>query len=101
MRARAGAWKAFIDGPSALRPGNVYLFHVVYGNSGSNDEAAPLLIISSPSGTAMGFAPDDLVPGERLQVLGISRNGPAGILKPGDQHQVPLFFSSSSPVNWS
>ncbi len=89
--AAPGGLVVKVAGPSAARTGRTYAFIVTYTNTGNTDLPAPLLAINSSTDTLLGLSPgalDDMA----LQVLGAAPNGPAGVLRPGQQGQVSIFF---------
>jgi len=84
--------------PSRARADRVSAMEITYTNTGNTDQVAPLLQIESPSLTPMGLAPDALdTPNNAqytVQVMATSRNGPAGILSPGQQGDVFVYFQA-------
>ncbi len=80
--------------------GRVYSFVVTYKNTSNNDVPAPLIQIQSPNETPIGLAPDALgMENYTIQVLGISPDGPAGILGPGQQGTITVYFQSVAGDN--
>ncbi|MCA2813573.1 MAG: hypothetical protein IM477_13910, partial [Microcystis sp. M090S1] len=91
-----------ITGPEEVRPGRNYIFNVNYGNEGDTDAIAPLLIIESVTNTQVGTTLKGLSSSGPLHLLGVSNEGPQGILRPGDLNTLPIYFNSSTdPVNFS
>ncbi len=89
--AAPGGLVVKVAGPSAARTGRTYAFIVTYTNTGNTDLPAPMFAIDSPTDTLLGLSPgalDDMP----LQVLGAAPDGPAGVLRPGQQGQVSIFF---------
>ena len=82
--------------PALTRVGRVYSFVVTYKNPSNNDVPAPLLQIQSPNETAHRPGPrcPRTMADYTIQVLGISPDGPAGILRPGQQGTVVVYFQS-------
>lgn len=88
---------ATIEGPAFVREGRTYLFNVNYGNSGDTDGIAPLLIVENLDinrfgKTRQSVLGDMVPPGRQIQYLGISPDGPAGVLRPGGVNSIPVFF---------
>lgn len=91
---------ASVDGPALVREGRTYLFYVNYGNRGDADTVAPLLMIENLDDNPFALSRKDLrdappQPGRTLQVMGISHNGPAGVLRPGYVNSIPVFFRTA------
>ncbi|MEI6445074.1 MAG: CARDB domain-containing protein, partial [Nostocales cyanobacterium ELA583] len=87
---------ANITGPDQVRPSRNYAFNVNYGNTGDRDTIAPLLIVESVTKTQSGTTLNGLASGVPLQLLGVSNEGPQGILRPGDQNVLPVYFNSNT-----
>lgn len=85
-----------IDGPAAVRPNRLYLFNLNYRNGGDTDTMAPLFLLQSSTDTPMGLTVDTVGLSSTVQVLGVSLDGPPGILRPGDLNNVPVYFRSST-----
>ena len=93
--ANAGGLVVKVASPSAARTGRTYAFVVTYTNTGNTDLPAPMLAIDSPTDTLLGLSPgalDDMA----LQVLGAAPDGAAGVLRPGQQGQVSVFFKAGT-----
>jgi uncharacterized repeat protein (TIGR01451 family) len=84
-----------VQGPDRIRPGRTYLFYISYANKGDGDAVAPLLVLRNPNDYLVGLDPTDLQP-EQLQFLGIGKRGPAGILRAGESHSIPVFFQAQA-----
>ena len=99
VRAGTGAHLVTtVSGPANVRVGRVYAFTITYSNTGDADAVAPLLQIEAPADTPIGLAPDagDLSE-QTVQVMALSPNGgPAGILRPGAQGTVTIYFQAPS-----
>ena len=65
-------------------------FQVNYSNQGDADLIAPLLIVTNIEGTPIGFSDESVAPVDFLMFLGISFDGPAGILRPGQVETINL-----------
>jgi RHS repeat-associated protein len=80
-----------METPSSLRVGQIGTVRVFYQNIGETDAVAPLLnvfgnaFLKQTGETAFGDT--------SLQLLGISDEGPAGIVAPGAQGSFQLFFT--------
>jgi subtilase family serine protease len=85
-----------ITGPEEVRPGRDYFFNVNYGNEGDTDAIAPLLIIESVTNTQVGTTLKGLTSDAPLHLLGVSNDGPQGILRPGDLNVLPVYFNSNT-----
>lgn len=90
------------DGPAQVRPERVVLANVVYGNQGDADTMAPLLIISSPTGTEFGSTAESMGLSSAVQLLGVGPQGQASVLRPGDENTLPLLFKSvNAPMRFT
>ncbi len=89
-----------IDGPTTVRPNRITSIGLDYGNLGDQDTGAPLLLVTSPSNTPMGFHRDDLSSGP-LHVLGASPDGPLDILRPGSRGTANILYNSQTTVDIS
>ncbi|MEI7831644.1 MAG: Ig-like domain-containing protein, partial [bacterium] len=74
-----------------VRPGQQGIVAVDYMNIGETDIVAPWLILSSDNGrfqlpTQNGYHND------RIQLLGINNQGPAGVLPPGGRNSITMNF---------
>jgi subtilase family serine protease len=87
-----------LGGPGTLRRGADYLFYARYGNSGDVDGVAPLLMLEQTGNYAWGLTRETRRPQARLQLLGISLDGPAGVLRPGELGSAPVYFSTSAAI---
>lgn len=80
-----------------MRPGREYLFSVNFGNEGDADGVAPLLIVENLDASPFALerhhlGAEPVEAGQIIQVLGISHDGAAGVLRPGMLDSVPMFF---------
>lgn len=85
---------------------------VEYANVGDADLRAPLLQVSAVNGR-LRLAPGDPL-ATSVQLLGVSANQPANVLRPGERRRIPLLFvptdldlkldlerlNSAAPVDW-
>ncbi|MCE5334113.1 MAG: tandem-95 repeat protein [Desulfobacteraceae bacterium] len=91
-----------LNGPSSVRQNRNYIFDMTYSNIGDTDTMAPLLLVQSTTSTPAGLTLGTIGSSETVQVLGVSLDGPAETLRPGDSSTVPVFFSSTTnPVNFN
>lgn len=90
------------DGPAQVRPGRVVLANVVYANQGDADTMAPLLIITSPTGTEFGSTAESMGLSSSVQLLGLGSRGQTDVLRPGDENTLPLLFKSvNAPMRFT
>jgi RHS repeat-associated protein len=90
--AEVGHLEFNMETPSALRSGQIGSVRVYYKNTGETDVVAPVLKIS---GNALLKLPSDAAfGGTTLELLGVNTDGPAGILAPGAEGSVQLFFKA-------
>ena len=90
------------DGPAQVRPDRVILANVVYANEGNVDALAPLLIVSSPTGTEFGSTADSIGLSSDVQLLGLAPGGARDTLRPGDENSLPLLFKSvNAPMRFT
>ena len=77
--------------PSRLRVNQPYTVHIAYANTGDADLPAPLFSLSAPDGVPLRLEPAEAPWPGPVQVLGISMEGPPGILRPGVWQQIPVY----------
>ena len=90
-----------VSGPANVRVGRIYGFTITYANTGDADAVAPLLQIVAPADTLIGLVPDAAdLDNSTLQLMALSPDGPAGVLRPGQQGTITVYFQASpvSPV---
>lgn len=87
----AGAVQARVQAEQFIRPGRGGMITVEYWNDGNTDVVAPLLLLSSDNAS---FRLQEDLPWVRdmIQLLGINRSGPAGVLPPGGRGAIQIFF---------
>ncbi|MBN1661871.1 MAG: PKD domain-containing protein [Anaerolineae bacterium] len=83
--------------PSSIGLNRNYLLYIDYGNIGDADLVSPMLVAYNTTDTPAGFSLDSMTPGQVLQLLAVSRDGPAGILRAGEYHRIPVYFYTSTP----
>ena len=117
-------FRANLNMPGGARPGRWIDVNIVYRNTGNVDVPSPLLRLLSTSEETSWSLPwrDGQVDGATFQVLGLSPDGPATLLRPGQTETLTvqmltpfdrdsLFVSlysvgaveddhSSGPINW-
>jgi YD repeat-containing protein len=81
--------------PEAVRPGRQYVAWIEYGNDGDTDMRAPLLFVTSPQNVKMRLSGDQPFSTGGVQILGISSDHPAGVLRPGEDHRLPIYFEAA------
>ena len=91
-RGLGATLSANIKIPGAVRPGFFYAASLNYENSGNQDLPAPLLVITNSQNWAMSLSPNVPYTKGTLEVLGIAQSGPAGVLPPGTQYVIPIYF---------
>ena len=91
-----GALETYFTAPSIVLPNRIGSFTVTYVNTSGHDLSAPLLDVTSPTNTTIGFTPTDVHSGIYLEFLGVSTTGPAGILRPGESVSRTLYFQSAA-----
>jgi hypothetical protein len=89
--------QARLIAPSRVRRGRQLTFFVEYENAGNVDMIAPMLIIDGPS--SIWLADDPSYASAQMQIMGISFDGPAGILRPGTKQQVEFQAPSDTSTN--
>ena len=82
--------------PSAVRVGRPFAAYVTYCNEGNTDMAAPMLILTSGGQGEMCLQATGSFSTADLDLLGVSYEGPAGILRAGQQWQIPVFAEDPS-----
>ncbi len=93
LQSQGPKFTASIVGPSPIRANWTYGMIVRYANTGDAPMTAPLLILSSTSGTPTSLGGDSLFDNSPKWALGIARKGEAGILAPGASGSFPVYFS--------
>ena len=88
--AEQGHIEYSITSPATLRPNEIGTVSVYYQNVGATDVAAPLLTISGDA--FLKQIGDNEFGGTSVEFLGISSEGPAGILSPGASNNFKLNF---------
>ncbi len=85
-----------LTGPAAVRERQEYVFYVNYGNDGDTNGIAPLLVITNNDNNPFALTrnelyADDAADNRVIQLLGISREGAADVLRPGEVRSIPIF----------
>jgi YD repeat-containing protein len=99
--------QARLSGPAAVRSGRDYSLTLEYANAGDVDIAAPLFIVSAPTGKnwlypLMPTGPVlPLNPAQKrpqIQTMGPNPVGPVHLLPPGSRNEIPLYFQGDGGV---
>ncbi|MFO0799707.1 MAG: SdrD B-like domain-containing protein [Gemmataceae bacterium] len=80
--ATPGRVTARLVGPAAIARGREEGLYLEYGNSGGQDLPVPVFVIQAENGT-LRYPVEDAAPADRVFVLGVNPDGPAGVLPPG------------------
>lgn len=91
-----GSLETYLTGPSISLPNRINSFTITFANLSGHDLTAPLLEVTSPANTTIGFTPTDVHSGVYLEFVGVSPTGPAGILRPGETVTKTLYFESAA-----
>jgi hypothetical protein len=108
---------AHLEAPAAVRPGRTGTAWLVFGNAGDQDLPAPLFLVSNSTGTEMSIGTDGRASDRGLAILGVSEDGPAGVIEPGETERIPIRFvapqdgevvfnldvreADATPVDWA
>jgi RHS repeat-associated protein len=95
VAGQPGHLQVTLTPPDTVYVGATGTMTLDYTNTGNVDMVAPLLDISA-SGGALIKLPSQSSYSSELQVLAISSDGPAGILRPGEHVQMILDFAAPS-----
>lgn len=83
-----------VSGADFVLIGRTTAMSINYQNRGDSDAPTPLIILRSPTNTAMGFHPEDIEERRNLYFLATSPTGPAGVLRPGQTVSLPAYFQA-------
>ncbi len=83
--------EAHLVAPPAVRVGRPFACYVTYRNNGNTDMPAPMLLVTSGGAGLMRLNERDVFTSGDLGLMGVSYEGPAGVLRPGQQWQIPFF----------
>ena len=78
--------------PEAVRPGRQYILGLEYANTGDADMLAPLFVVRSAEGVPMKVYPYAPYQTFDLRILGVASSKPAGLLVPGAEARIPVYF---------
>jgi len=81
--------------PPSVRPGRDFPVWGEYRNSGDQDLLSPLIYITSPTEAPMRLFPDESLSTRPVQILGVSFDGPVGLLRPGTTQTYRLYSNSA------
>jgi len=84
--------EASLDAPEAHRANRSSTVWVDYANTGDADMLAPLFIVSTSPIASLKTACDTTWLTGAVHLLGVNPKSPAGVLSPGVQGHVPVFF---------
>jgi len=76
--------------PSAYRTGRPFSGAILYGNTGSADMPAPILILKGGGVAGLELFPTNGFSTNDLLLIGASMDGPAGVLRPGQTWTIPF-----------
>ncbi len=82
--------------PNAIRPGRTYTLLIRYQNTGDADMTAPVLLLRSEADVPLGLDPDAPLETKPVRFLAVPREGPAGILAPGAEGSIAVYFQSGA-----
>jgi len=74
--------------PSRVRQARNFQVIVQYSNQGDTDLLAPIMHLAGMGFSQLSLPPDLAEPADRLDLVGTSPIGPAGILSPGSQNRI-------------
>lgn len=94
-----GRVETSLSTPGTVRPGREYRGFVEYTNVGDTDVVAPLMFLSGP-GSELRPSDSSTFLGSAIQLLGINRDGPAGVLPPGYTGRIPIRFVPTSDFDF-
>ena len=83
--------------PVAVRAGGNGVFWIHYGNSGDADAPAPLIELILPADSSASMTPEGWQSENMMQIAGIVPGNPTGVLPPGSEVKVPIYFTAPSP----
>nr|HQH72181.1 carboxypeptidase regulatory-like domain-containing protein [bacterium] len=88
--------EAALLAPNAIRPGRAYTLLIRYQNTGDADMTAPVLLLQSEADIPLGLDPGMPLEKKPVRFLAIPREGPAGILPPGAEGSIAVYFQSGA-----
>lgn len=91
VAGKPGAVDFTLTVPSLIRPGQVGTLVLNYTNTGDTDAPAPVFDVSAEN-AVFRLPEQPTFVGESIEVLGISTQGPAGVLPPGYHGQISILF---------
>lgn len=98
---QSGPLQLTLTVPAIVRSGRPTTFVVDYVNTGNTDLVAPLLQVTSPTGS-LGLPEQGALSASGVQLLALSPAGPAGVLRPGQHARQALVVQSTTrgPINF-
>ncbi len=88
----AGQLDTHLSAPARALVNRVDLLQVVSANTGGNDVPAPLVFVTSPSNTPIGLTTAGIAANQNVYFLPANPSGPGGVLSPGSQGSVSVYF---------
>lgn len=86
-----GRIRTYVSSPGFVRPGSTAIVRIDYFNDGDTDLPAPLLELNAQN-VLMRVPGDQAFRSDSMHLLGINREGPAGILPPGYRGSITVEF---------
>ena len=84
--------QAAFDGPLLVRSRRPGVIQLQYSNQGDADGASPLFLLETRGDTLFGLDSAALAANRVIQVLGLSHDGPLGVLRPGTAYTLPVYY---------
>ena len=94
--AITGWLETYFQPPTVVLPNRIGSVTITWINTAKHDITVPLLKVTSPSGNAIGLDTDHLISDAYVWFMGVSPEGPAGILRPGESVSRTLYYRSAS-----
>ncbi len=80
--------------PATVRTGRPFEGYVTYKNVGDADMASPLLVLIADGRARLSLGPEEPA-GDSLQLMAVSFEGPAGVLRPGQEGRIKFSATTS------
>ncbi len=88
--------EAKITAPSVVRRMAENIAWLEYTNTGDAEMPAPLFVVEGSETELFRLNPNEAYTSKPVQVLGISFQGEAGVLLPGETGRIPIYFKTSA-----
>jgi RHS repeat-associated protein len=88
--------EAKIAAPSVVRRMAENIAWLEYTNTGDAEMPAPLFVVEGSETELFRLNPNEAYTSKPVQVLGISFQGEAGVLLPGETGRIPIYFKTSA-----